>query len=338
MFSQIADGPLPVLVERPVIGLDVGGTKIAGGVVTEGALCRRIVMPTPREEHQERVVDALCEVVAELRLSHPDVAAIGVGAAGMVEWPQGRIRWAPNNVYRELDLREVLVEATGLPVVVDNDGNAMAWGEYRLGVGKGTPLRDVVCLTIGTGVGGGIILDGKMYRGRTGIGAEVGHIVVDPNSGARCGCGSVGCLEALASGTALERLGREAVCWEPEGALAEISRTNGPLTGAAVSACALSGDPTAIALLARIGYWLGIGIANLVNLFEPEVVVVGGGLGGTGNKLLFGPARSTFESYLFGRRHRRDVPSIVPALLGADAGLMGAAAIALEEATSQAFE
>jgi predicted NBD/HSP70 family sugar kinase len=139
VFSQIADGPLPVRVERPVIGLDVGGTKIAGGVMTEGALRRRIVMPTPCEEHQERIVDALCEVVAELRLSHPDVAAIGVGAAGMVEWPQGRIRWAPNNVYKELDLREALAEATGLPVVVDNDANAMAWGEYRLGVGKETP-------------------------------------------------------------------------------------------------------------------------------------------------------------------------------------------------------
>jgi glucokinase len=308
------------------IGLDVGGTKIAGGVVTaHGYVVERMPpMPSPATD-QEATLSALYRVIADLRARHPAVEAIGVGAAGMVNFGEGRIIFAPNNAYQELSLQQFLEDATGLPVIVDNDSNAACWAEFRAGL----RASHMAFLTVGTGVGGGLIIDGRLFRGKTGIGTEVGHMIVDPHGTHRCGCGNLGCLETLASGSALGRYGRAAAAAEPNGVLAELAGGAARVTGEIVSAAARDGDPTALALLAKLGHWLGIGIATLVNLFDVELVVVGGGVSAVGDPLLE-PTRSNFERYVFARSHRR-LPNIVPARLGVEAGWIGAAMLALTQ-------
>jgi glucokinase len=304
----------------------VGGTKIAGGIVAaDGEVLERIpVVPTPPKNEAATLI-ALRQVIHELLTQHPEVEAIGVGAAGLVEWPDGHIRWAPNNAYRALPLRRLLHDATGLPVVVDNDANTAAWAEARLG----SSASYMAFLTIGTGVGGGLVLDGQLYRGSTGIGAEVGHLVVDPDGPYRCGCGNVGCLEAVASGTALGRYGREAATADPEGLLAKLAGGAENVTGETVFTAAQAGDPTAHSLFARLGRWLGIGIASLVTLYDFELIVIGGGVMAADN-LLLTPTRTSFEQFVFARAHRRP-PSIVASRLGAEAGWVGAGILALDQ-------
>jgi glucokinase len=319
--------PPPVQAEPLAVGIDIGGTKIAGGVVTAaGQVLGRIRVPTPPAD-QAATVAALLAAVEELRGRHPTVEAIGVGAAGLVEWPGGRARWAPHNSYRRLELRRLLHERAGLPTTVDNDANAAAWAEAHFGAGAGSD--HLVLVTVGTGIGGGLILDGRLYHGEQGFAAELGHLVVDPD-GDRCPCGNNGCLEAMASGSTLGRLGRAAAAGDPGGRLAELAGRPELVSGETVFAAALEGDKVALALFERIGHWLGVGIASLVTIFDPDLVVVGGGVAATG-ELLLAPARASFERYVHGRAHR-DLPPVVPARLGADAGLVGAATLALARA------
>jgi glucokinase len=309
---------------RLAVGLDIGGTKIAAGVVrADGRIVEQTRIPTPQEAGEKVTVTALVEVIDGLRAGHPEVEAIGVGAAGLVQWPAGLVVWAPHNPYRDLPLRRLLHERTGLPTVVDNDANAAAWAEARFGAGTGSD--DMILLTVGTGVGGGLVLGGRPYRGVSGLGAEVGHMIVAPD-GAPCSCGSSGCLEAMVSGTALARMGREVVLADPEGGLARRAG-DGEITGPLVFEAAKAGDPTARALFERMGFWLGVGIASLVTIFDPELVVVGGGMVTTGD-LLLGPARTSVERYVFGPAYRT-LPPVVPARLGPEAGLVGAATLAL---------
>jgi glucokinase len=309
------------------IGLDVGGTKIAAGVVTQdGKIVERITVPTPQTPSQAPFLEAICEVTDTLCRNHACVSAVGVGAAGMVDWPSGRIRWAPNNVYRDLPLRQHLTTHTGLPAIVENDANTAAIAEARLGSGAG--YHTVVVLTIGTGIGGGLILDGQLYRGPTGIAAEVGHLLVNPRGGPSCGCGATGCLEAMASGLALTRAGRIAAHATPGGTLARISGAPGDATGETVHQAAQLGDPIARGLFDEMGYWLGIGIASLVNLLDPQIVILTGGIPGAVGDLLLDPTRASFERFVFARTHR-SLPAIVLARLGPDAGLIGAAMLAL---------
>ncbi|HZD01094.1 MAG TPA: ROK family glucokinase [Actinomycetes bacterium] len=310
---------------RPqAIGIDIGGTKIAAGVVTaDGHIVERALVPTPLDD-EAATVTAMLRVIEELRARRPAVQAIGVGAAGLVEWPSGRVRWAPHNAYRQLSLRRLVYEATGLPTVVDNDANAAAWAEARFGAGVG--CDDMVLLTVGTGIGGGLVLGGQVYRGGWGLGAEVGHMIADPD-GDPCACGNVGCLEAMASGSALGRAGRRAAQADPAGRLAKIAGAPEKVTGEVVFHAAREGDPVACELFQRLGFWLGVGIASLVNLFDPELVVIGGGLVATGDLLLV-PARASLERYAFGLEHR-ELPPVVPARLGSEAGLVGAASLSL---------
>jgi glucokinase len=311
---------------RTAIGLDIGGTKIAGAVVTDGGkLLDLLECQTPTDDDSLATLQVLREIVGSLRRRHPEVEAIGAGAAGMVEWPRGYIRWAPNNSYRELPLRDVLTRDTGLPTVVDNDANVAAWAEAQYGAGSGR--TDTIVLTVGTGIGGGIIAGGRLQRGHSGLGGEVGHIIVNPE-GRRCGCGNIGCLEAMASGTALGQMAREAAAGSPDGILAVLAGTPERVTGETVSEAARSHDPTARNLFDQLGYWLGIGIASLVTLLEPEIVVIGGGLVKAAD-LLLPPTRKSFECFVFARTHR-ELPSIVPASLGIHAGLIGAATLALD--------
>jgi glucokinase len=307
------------------VGVDIGGTKIAGGVVTaDGRVLHRTRVPTPPDD-QAATLAALLAVTDELLARHPEVEAIGLGAAGLVEWPGGHARWAPHNSYRRMELRRLLHERTGLPTSVDNDANAATWAEARFGAGAGTD--DLVLVTVGTGIGGGLVLDGRLYHGVHGFAGELGHMIVDPD-GDRCACGNQGCLEAMASGSTLARLGQEAASADPGGRLARLAgQADGRVTGELVFAAAGEGDKTALALFERVGHWLGVGIASLVTIFDPEVVVVGGGVAATG-ELLLAPARASFQRYVHGRAHR-DLPPVVPARLGADAGLVGAATLAL---------
>ena len=321
-----AQSPRPGLPSRSAIGLDIGGTKIAGGVVTgDGTVLDLIELPTPAASDTAETLEALRKVIDSLRDRHPAVEAIGAGAAGMVEWPSGHIRWAPNNAYRQLPLRQLLAQETGLPAVVDNDANVAAWAEARHGAAAG--YGHVAVLTVGTGIGAGVVLGGQLQRGHSGLGGEIGHITVAPD-GSRCGCGNTGCLEAMASGTALGRAGREAAAADPGGILATLAGGPDKVTGQVVFNAAQRGDRTARELFGQIGEWLGIGIASVVNLLDIELVVIGGGLVTAGD-LLLDPARESFSRFLFGRA-RRALPEIVPARFGPDAGVVGAAALALD--------
>jgi glucokinase len=305
------------------IGLDVGGTKIAAAVVTQaGEILDREQVPTPPDDAAGTVA-AMRAVVEALLARHPRVRALGIGAAGLIEWPRGRVRFAPHNAYDGLELRELLQAATGLPTVVDNDANAAAWAEARF-ADRGAD--DMVLVAVGTGIGGGLVLDGRVYRGGSGLGGEIGHLIVDPQ-GPRCACGNRGCLEALASGTALGRMGREAATAAPGGRLARLAGGPELVTGQTVFRAATDGDPVAVELFERLGFWLGAGVASLVTIFDPTLVVIGGGLVATG-ELLLAPTRRSMERYVFGSAHRR-LPLVVPARLGSDAGMVGAATLAL---------
>ena len=313
--------------EPHAVGLDIGGTKIAGGVVTEsGRILDRTKGPDPTRRPGGHLAALAGRAGRAPAPAKPRVEAIGLGAAGLVERPGGIACWAPHNTYRRMELRRLLHERTGLPTSVDNDANAAAWAEARFGAGAAG--GDLVLVTVGTGIGGGLVLDGRIHHGQHGFAGELGHMIVDPD-GDRCACGNRGCLEAMASGSTLGRLGREpARRADPAGRLATLAALGGgPVTGEVVFAAASEGDKVALALFERVGHWLGVGIASLVTIFDPDLVVVGGGVAATG-ELLLAPARASFERYVHARDHR-DLPPVVPARLGADAGLVGAATLAL---------
>ncbi|MDN5916786.1 MAG: ROK family protein [Pseudonocardia sp.] len=313
---------------RRAIGLDIGGTKVAGAIVAEdGTVSAETLRRTPETSDSATMTALLLEMVDELRTGDDGVAAIGVGAAGTVEWPTGRIRWAPNNEYRDWNVRAELEDATGLPAVVDNDANVAGLAEARLG---DTRYDQMILVTVGTGIGSGIVLDGRIYRGPHGLGAEVGHMNVTPD-GPQCGCGNYGCLEALASGTALTRMGRSAAAGDPDGMIATLAAESGkPVTGQIVTMAAMAGDRTAASLFARLGRSLGIGIASMNAIFELEAIVIGGGLVDAGD-LLLEPTRRAAREFAYAPT-ARPIPPIVPATYGGDAGKIGAALLALEDA------
>ena len=317
-----ADGQL-------AIGIDIGGTKIAGGLVDRtGRIHAELEEPTPPRSGAVVVAALVVDLVARLRVGH-DVAAVGVGAAGVVRWPEGRVLWAPNNSYQNWAIRDEIERETGLPAVVDNDANVAGFAEARLGE---RPYRQMLFLTVGTGIGACVVLDGEIYRGPTGMAAELGHMNVDP-LGPRCGCGLHGCLEAVASGTALTRMGREAAAADPDGLIARLGRADWIVTGQTVTAAAQQGDAAAEVLFARLGRWLGIGIASLSTIFELEAVIIGGGVVRTG-ELLLGPTRAAAREYAYAPQ-ARGVPPVRPATFGSDAGMIGAALLALERANRE---
>jgi glucokinase len=314
------------------IGVDAGGTKVEGLVVDpgrEGRIVDRRRVVTPAED-AEQSTSAIIEVARQLLDGREGVRAIGVGAAGMVDL-RGVMRFAPNVAWREFPLQARIEDALGLPTVVDNDANVAAWGEFRFGAGRGT--TDMLLVTVGTGIGGGIVAGGKLFRGAYGFAAEIGHIIVEPN-GPRCGCGNLGCWEQVASGRAIDRLGRQAAREHPEALLAELAGGDPEaVTGRAVTDAAKKGDPVAARILSEVGRRLGEGIAGLVNVLDPDVVVVGGGAIEAGDFLLE-PAREAFRQAVEAPRHRPDVP-IVAAAMGNDAGAVGAADLAMSKLTEQ---
>jgi glucokinase len=306
------------------IGIDVGGTKIAAARVgADGRIVERAVVPSPADD-PDAIVDAM--VAAAQAVRGTGVTAAGISAAGMVEAGTGIMRFAPNLAWRDLDLRVRVGTPIGLPTVVENDNNAAAWGEHRFGAGRGR--RHVLFVGVGTGIGGGIIIDGILLRGAHGFAAEIGHFVVQPD-GERCGCGNRGCWETVASGSAITREARNAVARHAHSRIAELAGGDPDrATGAMVTQAAGEGDPAARGILAEVGHRLGEGIGGLVNILDPELVIVGGGAAEAGD-LLLEPARMAFRMTVEAPDHRPEVP-IVPAELGTDAGVIGAATLALD--------
>jgi glucokinase len=310
---------------RQAIGLDVGGTKIAAARVgADGSILARELVPSPASE-PARILDAMVQVARAVATD--DAEAVGIGAAGLVESATGTLTFAPNLAWRGVRLAEHVGGALGLPAIADNDATAAAWGEYRFGAGRG--YRHLLLVTVGTGIGGGIVTDGSIYRGAHGFAAEIGHIIVEPG-GPQCGCGNRGCWEQVASGHAIQRAGREAAERYPHSRIAQLAEgVPGRVTGSVVTRAAQDGDETARAILAKVGRRLGEGIAGLVNVLDPAVVVLGGG-GVAAGDLLLEPARKAFVRSVEAPDARPGVP-IVPAELGNDAGVVGAATLALEE-------
>jgi glucokinase len=306
------------------VGVDVGGTKTAALRITEdGAILERASSPTPADD-MAATLDTMIEAVRSVLT--PEVAAVGISAAGLVDTEGGTLRFAPNLAWRDARLVECVVGETRLPATADNDNTAAAWGEFRLGAARGH--TDVLLVGVGTGIGGGIVVGGRLLRGAHGFAGEVGHVVVEPD-GEPCGCGNRGCWETVASGRTILRDGRRAVTRHAHSMLAEMAGGDPDrITGEMVSEAARAGDPTATGILVEVGHRLGEGIAGLVNVLDPEIVVVGGGASGAG-ELLLEPTRAAFRMTVEGEAHRPHVP-IVAAQLGNDAGGVGAALLALE--------
>jgi glucokinase len=307
------------------IGVDVGGTKIAGGVVDEaGAVVARTRRDTPSTDPRA-IVDNIVAVVQELRQGRT-VDAVGVGSAGFVDAARSTVLFAPNLAWRDVPVRDEVMAATDLRVVVENDANAAAWGEFRFGAAE--DVDDMVCVTVGTGIGGGLVLDGAVYRGAHGVGAELGHMRVVPD-GHLCGCGNRGCLEQYASGTALVREARALVSAGSVFAATLLDLAGGDpakITGPMVTGAARDGDEASRELLADLGRWLGEGLASFAAVLDPAVFVIGGGVSAAGD-LLLGPATAAFRRNLTGRGHRPEAEVRV-ATLGNDAGIVGAADLA----------
>jgi glucokinase len=308
------------------IGVDVGGTKVLGGVVDEfGAVVETARRDTPREGGAA-LTQAIADVAKEL-MSEFTIDSVGVSAAGFVSSDRKTMLATPNIAgWNGVDLDYQLTALIGLPVVIENDANAAAWGEARFGAGRGK--RHMLMLTVGTGIGGGIVVDGELYRGAFGIAAEIGHIRVVPE-GHLCGCGARGCFEQYGSGNALMRHAREAIAASPDIARNLLSRGDGTLeglSGKAITDAARDGDAVALAAFNTTAQWLGAGIASLAVVLDPECVVIGGGVIDAG-EILLKPTREALErSMPFAGKH--PYPEIIGAQLGNEAGLVGVADLA----------
>ncbi len=307
------------------IGVDVGGTKVAAGLVDEhGTILARTRRPTP-STNPDDVEATIAAVVDELRVGRK-VVGVGIGAAGFVDDERSRVLFAPNLTWRDEPLRDEVSARIGLPVVVENDANAMAWGEYRFGAGRGE--QHLAAVTVGTGIGGGLVLDGRLYRGRFGVGAEFGHVMVVPD-GRRCGCGQRGCWEQYCSGRALLHEAREIADVQREYGATLLALGRGRPEGIQavdVTRAAQGGDPAALDCFAEVGRWLGQGLADLAALLDPGVFVIGGGVADAG-ELLLAPARVEFARRLTAGPYRPHA-RIRLAELGNEAGLVGAADLA----------
>jgi glucokinase len=298
-------------LEQRVIGVDVGGTKTLAAVVApDGSIEEQALYPTDVSS-QDGLLAGLDAIVEKLR-GDREIAALGFGIPSRVDQRAGRAVASVNIPLQGAGFRDRMRERHGLPVAIDNDANAAAIGEWQAGAAKGSSF--VVMLTLGTGVGGGIVLDGRPFRGTTGVGAELGHVVIETKDGLPCGCGGRGHLEPYASGGAADRAARELY---GEGSSGEELVAKGH-----------EGDARALEALGAIGRSLGAGIASFVNVFEPEVLVVGGGFGSAAGELLLGPAREVLARD--GLEPARDTVRIVQAQLGYQAGVIGAGMIAFE--------
>jgi len=305
------------------IGIDVGGTKVLGGVVTEsGEILATARRDTPREGGRA-LTEAIANVATELSQQFP-VDSIGISAAGFISSDRQTMLATPNiSNWNGVNLVNELTEILHKKIVLENDANAAAWGEFKFGAGRGR--NDLMMLTLGTGVGGGLILDGAVFRGAFGIGAELGHMRLIPE-GQLCGCGIRGCLEQYASGSALMRHAREAIDASPFLARNLLERGDGTiegLKGQHITEAARDGDPVAIAAFNTMANYLGAGIASLCAVIDPSCIVLGGGVIDAGELFLTPTREAALRLIPFSGKH--PYPEIVPAELGNNAGLVGVA-------------
>jgi glucokinase len=309
------------------IGVDVGGTKIAAGMVNaKGEILDEVRYPTPHSP--EKLVEAIAGAIAEVGDGF-EAGAACLAVPGLILAEESRVVFSPNlRGVEGIPLKDELEPRIGLPLTIENDGNAAAWGEFRFGVGS--EADHLVFVTLGTGIGGGVITHGVLMRGAQGSGGELGHVTVQA-TGPRCACGNRGCLEALASGTAIGRRAREVAVEHPDSALGRLAARRKVL-GEDVTELAREGDEEALSVLEEAGTWLGVGLAGFVNVFNPEVVAVGGGVMEAGEMVL-GAARRAVR--LRSRPPSRDLAEIKVATLGPKSGVLGAAALARDAASGE---
>ena len=310
-----------------VIAIDVGGTGTKGAIVNrDGEILLRVERPTDPSAGTKSILTAVEELLQRSDAVDAEVGSVGIGAAGFIDARSGSVTFAPNLVYDDPHVAAAVHAQVGLPVVVDNDANAAAWGERAFGTAVGSD--NVVMLTLGTGIGSGIIVDGRLVRGHTGAGAELGHTVVNPD-GPLCNCGLRGCLEQFASGQAIARRGMQAVQEDPDSSIIAFSGSLDGITAEHVAKAARQLDEPARAVMREAGRYLGIGMSNVANLFDPEIIVLTGGVLRAGEPYL-GPARDTLAAMTDAQRRRP--MRLDKSSLDRDTGILGAAALAFDEA------
>jgi glucokinase len=313
--------------ERTAIGIDVGGTNTKGAIVLrDSRILDRVELATDPTAGTKGILAVAEELLSRGSHAGADVKCIGIGAAGFINAPTGSVTFAPNLTYDDPQIALAVHSRTDLPVIVDNDANAAAWGERAFGTARG--CDDMVLLTLGTGIGSGFIAGGRLVRGHTGAGAEFGHVVVDPD-GPQCRCGLRGCLEQFASGEAIEKMAKQSIRDNPDSSILSFAGSADHIEGKHVAMAARERDTVALEVLRKAGFYLGIGLSNLVNLFDPETIVLGGSVVHAGEAYL-GPARDQLFAMTTAQRRRPmrlDVTS-----LGNDAGILGAAALAFDQA------
>lgn len=317
---------------RSVLALDLGGTKIiAAAVLSTGEIISRKYSLTLADEGPRPVINrlssAVAETMAQAKLKTPGIAGIGIAAAGIIDTNEGIVTTSPNLPgWRDVPLRDIIAERLGLTTYLINDASAAALGEHRFGAGKG--VDNLIYLTVSTGIGGGIIIDGELYLGADGCAGEIGHMIIETH-GPQCNCGKFGCLEALASGSAMTKESVRRLNQGEKSYIIEL--VDGRLediTAETVSLAARKGDSLACDIVARAANYLGIGLANLVNIFNPELIVIGGGVSKMGNMLL-APTRKAVRELAFKLPAR--TARIVRARLGSNAGIIGAAAYVFDQ-------
>ena len=302
------------------IGIDIGGTKISAGVVdSSGNLIDSSKCSTPAEGGKD-LISSVVNLVKELNKKH-EIKGIGISIAALISSDYGTIVGAPNIAnLSKLNFANEIKEEFKLPIIIENDANAAMWAEFKFGSAKG--LNPVMFFIIGTGVGGGLVIDGKLFKGANGIGAEFGHMCVVPN-GLLCGCGSKGCIEQYASGGALIRYANEALLANPDKSEEVLSFGEGKLSGTALTKAAKAGNELALAAFSKQADWLGLACASYSLIIDPQAIIIGGGVVDAG-ELFLAPVRAAMRKYMpFAESHVP--PKIIAAKFGNDAGLIGAA-------------
>jgi glucokinase len=311
---------------RRVIGIDAGGTKLLGGVVDEDLVVHHRVHRLWRGADRQETLDIFVGAVDEVRAAAPDVQAVGFGIPSLVEWETGVSRWSNHLPLADVPFRDLMSERLGLPVVVDNDSNLALLAEHRRGAAR--EARHAVLVALGTGIGSGLLLDGRIYRGATGVGAELGHVVLDLH-GPDCpsNCPGRGCFEAFVSGNAIGREGARLARERPDTVLGKRLAAGREVTGGLVTELAHDGDETAQLALREVGRRLGAALTGIVNALNPEVIVIGGGAVAAGDFLLE-PARAVVDERAL--PPAREIVRIVPTHFGDESGMLGAALLAME--------
>lgn len=311
--------------DRFIVGVDVGGTAIKMALLSwEGDIIHKFQEPTPVSEGENAVIGKINRMADQLLQSQginkSQLAGIGIGVPGPIDADTGVVQQAVNLHWKNVPLKQKLEELADLPVYVDNDANTAALGEMWRGAGQGA--KEMVMITLGTGVGGGVIVNGRVVHGAQGVGGEIGHITMEPTGGPLCNCGKTGCLETYASATAIIREGKRAAETGKSEKLAQLYAQKGDLKAKDVFDAALAGDEAAIAVIDQASFYLGLAFSHLANILNPAKIVVGGGVSAAG-EFLFSRMRSEFKRFV-AFPFVAESCEIVPATLGNDAGVIGA--------------